>query len=351
MSELNHKMTSSIFDFTGSVTRAEVAKLMADPNVKTVQTKVPAESSTWDFLNRELFQARPDIELRLYGFYSDTCDLRILRQTGNVRHLVADCLMTATGVENIASLTKLESLSVGIYDLDSFAFLDSLPCEQIVSLSLQATASKRPALRSLERFTNLTTLSIEGHKKDIEVIGSLKRVEDLTLRSIGPVDLSFLQSLTDLWSLDIKLGGIRDLSGLANMDQLLYLELWQVKGLSDLSVISTLRGLQFLFLQSMINVVRLPDFSDLKDLRRVHCENMNGLTDLSSLSTTSVLQEVFFSTTRGQEPEEYEWIVKLDNLWRATVTLGSLDRNERFKKIAARYGVEEYRQFAPFEYL
>jgi hypothetical protein len=346
----NEKIIPSIFHFHGSVTPAEITDLINDPDIRIVQASTTVDSSTWDLLNNALFSTRPDIKLRLYGFYSEVCDLSFLRQMGNVRHFAADCLMEATGVEYLSYLTNLESLSIGIYNLESFGFLDRLPCEQIISLSLEATHSNRPHLQPLGRCGNLRTLYIEGHQKDIEVVGGLEHLEDLTLRSIGPVDLGFLQALHRLWSLDIKLGGIRDLSALADMNQIKYLELWQVKGLSDINVISTLRGLQFLFLQSLANVVRLPDFSELKRLRRVFCQNMNALTDLASLSSATALEEVFFSTTHGREPDEYEWIAKLGGVRSATIALGSSKRNERFKGLAAGHGVTQYR-FTPFVYV
>jgi len=349
MRQPNEK-TSTRFTFYGSVTPVEIADILRDPDLHTVQTSVPAEPATWDLLNRELFSVRPDIQLRVFGFYSQVCDLSFLQQMDNVRDFAADCLMDATGVENIARLTNLERLSLGIYQLASFDILERLPAEQIVSLDLGETSSKRLTLRPLDRFTNLKALSIDGHRKEIEVIGGLSRLEDVTLRSIGSVDLSFLQNLEQLWSLDIKLGGCRDLSGLAGMDQIKYLELWQIKGLQDLDVVSSLRGLQFLFLQSLANVVRLPDFSDLSRLQRIHCQNMNALMDLSALSSARSLEELFFSTSRALPPEAYEWIAELENLTAATVSLGSAKRDERFRELAEGHGVGPYR-FVPFEYV
>lgn len=336
-------------DLHGLVTPVDIADLVNDPTVQVVQTDKPLEPSAWRLLNSELFSARPDITLRVYGFYQEVCDLSFLQDMGHVRHFAADCLMKATGIEYVGRLLKLESLSVGIYGLDSFGFLDSLPREQITKLSLLATGSKRPNLQLLGRFNNLATLYIEGHQKDIEVLGGLENLEDLTLRSIGQIDLGLLQRLRRLWSLDIKLGGCSDLSGLSGLSQIKYLELWQIKGLSDISVISTLPSLQFLYLQSLVNVAALPDFSGLKHLRRVCCENMNGLTDVTSLSSATALEEFFFSKKNGLTPEAYEWIVKLPGIRSATVALGRMKVDDRFRELATIHGVEPY-QFRRFEF-
>ena len=77
---------------------------------------------------------------------------------------------------------------------------------------------------------------------------------------------------------------------------------------------------------------------------------MNALKDLTSLSSAAVLQELFFSTRNGLAPEEYEWIANLANIKRATIALGSVKRNNRFKELAEGYGVEQFR-FEPFEYV
>ena len=342
MPSLPGKISPSIFNFQGSVSPDEVKELLLDPDVEIVQTSSPADTATWDLLNQEFFAVRPDIKLRVYGFYFQVCDLAFLSQVRNVRRLSADCLRSATRLEHLTDLPHLESLNIGIYDLDSFELLADLPCEQIHTLSLEMTGSKCPNLHHLDRFKNLKTLYIEGHTKEIERIGSLKYLEDLTLRSVTVPDLSFLQKLHNLWSLDIKLGGSKDLSGLAGMSQLKYLELWQIKGLSDISVVSTLTGLQYLFLQSLSNVMRLPDLSQLSHLRRIFCDHLSPGLDLSTLASASALQEFFFATKGGLAPDAYEWIAKLKSIRRATIALGSYKRNCRVQELFDAHGVAAY---------
>ena len=227
------------------------------------------------------------IELRVYGFYSAVCDLSFVSRVGNVRRFSADCLRQATSVEHIADLENLEELSIGIYGLDSFDFLMQLP-DGIKRLSLAATKSKKPQLQMLSRFQSLTHLYLERQQQNIEVLSELKRLEDLTLRSITTEGLDYISTLPRLWSLDIELGGIRNLSAIAGKESIKYLELWQIRGLSDIGVLSSLGGLQSLFLQSLINVTAIPDLSKLYNLRRLHLENLKGLkVDLSNAESTT----------------------------------------------------------------
>jgi hypothetical protein len=329
-------------NFYDSLTASEVASLADDLNLRVLQTSTPIESPTWDLLNEGLFASRPDVELRVFGFYSTVCDLSFLSQVRNVRHFSADCLMSAVGIGNLSELTALESLSIGIYDLQSFDFLADLPTEQVRKLSLGATKSKKPSLDVLEQFKRVQVLHVEGHEKEIEVISSLSLLEDLTLRSLASISINFLRSLQHLRSLDIKLGGIRDLSALDGMDQIKYLELWQIKGLSDISVISTMIGLQYLFLQSLRNVISIPDLSRLTYLRRIYLENMKGLEDIRLLSSAPALEEFVHVSATGMEPQCYEELLKIASLNAALVGFGSDKKNTVFRQLAAKYGVNEY---------
>ena len=202
----NKNISRGRVNFQGSLTAAEIDSLVSDPQLDVLQTSSPVESGTWDLLNDRLFAIRHDVALRVYGFYSSDCDLAFLLRLPNVRRFSADCLIKAHGIEHLATLENLESLSVGIYSLETFDFLESLPGSKLQSLSLGATKSKRPTLRHLARFDKLRTLYIEGQQKDIDAISTLSHIEDLTFRSISVDGLDFLESLNHLWSLDIKLG-------------------------------------------------------------------------------------------------------------------------------------------------
>jgi hypothetical protein len=109
---------------------------------------------------------------------------------------------------------------------------------------------RRPIdLRILGRFPSLRWLYLEKHQKGIETISQLTRLDDPTLRSITLPDLSPLLPLEALRSFDLKLGGTNDLALLPRVGQLRYLELWRIRGLSDVSAVGSLLHLRHLFLQ------------------------------------------------------------------------------------------------------
>lgn len=320
---------STRVQFTGQLTSEEVEQIASDPKVRVLQTASAVGPKTWDLLNETLCLERPDIELRVYGSYSAVCDLSFVTRLSNARRFSADCLDEAIGVENLARMESLEELSVGIYDLQSFDFLASVPAG-IRKLWLFATKSKKPRLNHLGRFRSLKLLFLEGQQRDIEILSELETLEDVTLRSISTENLEYVSKLPHLWSLDIKLGGIKDFSSLAGKESIKYLELWMIRGLADIGFVSSLTGLQFLFLQDLRNVTRLPDLSKLTSLRRLSLANMKGLKDVGALFSAPALEEFSHVFARNILPEKYADLLKMTKLRSVHVGFGSRRKNDAF---------------------
>jgi hypothetical protein len=172
----------------------------------------------------------------------------------------------------------------------------------------------------------------------IGALSELLRLENLTLRSISTEDLNYIAGLPQLWSLDIKLGGIQNLSAIADKDNIKYLELWQVRGLADLGAISSLSGLQYLFLQSLRNVRKIPDLSRLSRLRKLYLENMKGLKDVSAIFRAPALEEFVHVSAQNIPPEKYNDLMLMSTLRRLRVGFGSHKKSEEFESLVLRSG-------------
>ncbi len=273
-----------------SISDREIDALASDNAIRTVQFFNSPEESVWQRLNDRLFKRRPDVSLRVYGFPDEICDLHFCAQLPNVQSFTLETWSTV-GLDFLKAMEQLKSFSFGGFNLDNYDFLNNIP-SGLQSLSISPSRTKKPDLSVLARFTGLRKLYLDHQPKGLAVIGELKALEDLTIRSITLKDLEILRRLPKLWSLDIKLGGTKDLSALEGLENLKYLELWQILGLSDISVISTLTGLQFLFLQSLKRIETLPKMTALSRLRKVHIENMRSLRDISSLLDAPILEEI-----------------------------------------------------------
>jgi hypothetical protein len=176
-------------------------------------------------------------------------------------------------------------------------------------------------------------LYLEGQQKGIEAISNLKKLEKIVLRSISTNNVDFLINLEHLWSVDIKLGGIKDLSSLTTLPKLKYLELWQVRDLADLSFISKLGTLQNLFIQSLKQLTKLPDFSNNRKLRRIYLENLKGLNDLSTLKNAPSLKEFIYVLAENQEPENILPALENPHVEMVFCKFGSDKKNNNFEYV------------------
>ena len=334
--------------FAEPISRRDLSSVSRDREIRIVQTATPITDASWERLNAELFSRRPDIELRVYGFYWNDCDLSFARRMTHVRHFAADSLQEASNVEAVAEMPQLESLGLGIFNLESFGVLDQVS-PGLSRLFLGATRSKRPSLAPLGRFSELRELSLDGQQKHIEVLAELRRLQDLTLRSISTPGLEYLSGLPELWSLDVKLGGIRDLSAASEIESLKYLELWQVRGLEDVSVISELSALQNLFLQNLPRVASLPPLERNRDLRRIVLQNLRGLRDLSTLQSAPALEEFLLLQGEALQPEDLAPVLRNPSLVSVGAFFGSDKRNRTFEAMTDASGKERF-EWSPFAY-
>ena len=250
----------------------------------------------------------PEMTLRIYSS-AVIRDLEFLRFFPSLQNFAADTL----------------------WNLESLDGLRHLP-ETLRTLGLGATKRKLD-LGILARFPGLTALYLEKQHKGIEVLSQLTSLDDLTLRSITLPDLSLLLPLGSLRSLDIKLGGTNELAHLPRIGRLRYLELWRIRGLSDASMLGRLPYLRHLFLQTLPQVTRLPDFSEARSLRRIELDTMKGIRDLRPLATAPALEELLLHDMPQLQPEDLEPLVGHPTLRALGAHLGSKRKNAEAKAV------------------
>jgi len=320
----------------------DLRSLINDSNISWIQLSSPLTEKEIDTLENVVFSQRSDITLRIYGHYKDECNLSFLRRLPSLRKVTVDCLMNAKGIEVVTELNNLETLGVGIFDLDNFDFLNEIN-PNLKQLHLHQTKSKKPSIGAIARFAQLEELYLEAQSKGIESINSLKKLQAVTLRSISTPNVDYLKGLEQLWSVDIKLGGIRDFNSLKSLQSLKYLELWQVRELSDISFISDLTSLQNLFIQSLANVEELPSLEKLYKLKRIYLENLKGLKKLDALRTAPSLTEFIYVLAQSQEPENLLPALENKNVESVFCMFGSSKKNNRFKELSDKFGKSQYK--------
>jgi hypothetical protein len=346
---VSNKASPSRYSIEEPIADDDLELIRCDPGARTVQTSGSLAPDTWRRIDSGLLARRPELELRAFGFYPQTCNLSFLNFLPHARNLTLDCIHgRVEELDRLRGLGELDSLCIGMWELDDFDFLRDVSTN-LRSLSLHQTKSKKPDLALLERFSKLQTLFIEGHKKSLDVISTLPELEGLTLRSVTVPGLAFLRACPKLWSVDLKLGGIRDLSGLSGL-KLKYLELWQTRGLADISVISEILTLQNLFLQSLPKVTALPPMDRLGCLRRLVLDNMSGLKSFEPILHATALEEFALYTATKSRPDDLSAILGKPRLKRVSAGFGSKNRNDLFERMRDAAGLEAFNSYSEFLY-
>lgn len=333
--------TKDRFEFNDSINLDDVCAAAANENIKTLQTSDATNPNTYDLLNEHFFSKRPDVTLRLYGFYGDVCDLAIAERMTNVLHFSADCIKRSKNHDAIARIPNLKSLTLGLYDIETFEMLNCLN-EDLESLSLMAASSKRPEISALARFSNLKSLCLEDQQKGIEAISVLKKLKNLTLRSISTNNLDYLVGLEGLSSVEIKLGGIKDFDALADLKSLKYLELWLIRNFKSAEFIGDLYKLQNLFMQSLPNIRSLPSLKDQRDLRRLRLESMKGLNDIGGVCQSTGIEEILIVDAKNQEVSDFAPLLEMKSLKRISIGFGSSKKNRQFVELAESIGIQQF---------
>jgi len=210
-------------------------------------------------------------------------------------------------------IPNLNSFALHDHQFNSFDDFDFLP-NTLESLKIGDTKSKRLSLSFLKKFKNLKNLSIEKHKKDINVISELKSLERLQLRSITLPDLEVLLPLKNLAKFELKLGGTKNLDALSKLKKLKYLELWSILKLDNIDVISEITSLEYLFLDSLNNIETVKSLQSLKKLKIVYLNKMKGIKDLGWVADAPNIEKFLFVEANQMAAKEYECLKRCKNL-------------------------------------
>lgn len=327
-------------EITDRLTESEVLELIQLETLHTIQFSDVVSQETFMLLEAHLFSKRDDIVLRAHSFDFARCDLSNLAYVPSVRRLYVDVDRRITNLNVIHQLRSLTELVLHVYRLESLDILDGVT-EHLIDLSIGATKSTKPDLSVISRFSRLKRLRIEGHTKGIDVLRRLPQLEELTLRSVRLHNFSCLGGLEKLTTLNILLGGTRDLTALSSLKALQHLGLRHIRGLEDLSVISELLELRTLHLQSLRRVQQLPDVSKLYHLKRIEIEHLQGLINLSSLGEAPSLRQFSHFSAKHMQFKDYVPLLENPIVEEVVVDFGSVRRNDEFTEMMNQYGKVE----------
>ncbi len=237
--------------------------------------------------------------------------------------LNSDMFSFERGITDLSFLTNLKNLySVFISGVDGDLDYEQLRYVPNTIQELRIDYHKKLSLKFINNLTNIKKLYLDSCKKDFEKIETIENLEHITVRSLGFKNLEpVLKVAPNIESLDLKLGGIKDLSLLPSLKNLKYLELWSVRGLEDISPISQCYNLQNIFLQSLTRTSQIPDLSKLDKLRRLTLWDLPAIKDIEPIYSALSLEDLTIRALK-LEPEDFIPLQNLPNLKALTFALG-----------------------------
>lgn len=113
--------------------------------------------------------------------------------------------------------------------------------------------------------------------------------------SLWDVDVphGFLAKLPNLWWLDIRGGSAKDIMVADGADKLECLIVNQIRGLEDLSLLTSFRQLRFLSVYGLPKLVSFPDLSPLTQLEHADIGQLKGLRSLIGILSAPNLKELY----------------------------------------------------------
>lgn len=146
--------------------------------------------------------------------------------------------------------------------------------------------NKKADLNFLKEYPNVETLFVNGDLANVDGISELKRLNRLTLLLPAEIDLSEVK-VPALKSLSVYKQINPGFSALP-IDKIEYLELMDMRKLSDLSFVEQATGLKKLYLMSLPAVEVLPEFGKLPNLYGLKLYELHKLNDIESLARSNI---------------------------------------------------------------
>lgn len=186
---------------------------------------------------------------------------------------------------DVGSLPKPVNPTIRIDKKETTADLLGTKPEDVTYLCVYSN-NKKTDLGFLREYPNVETLFVNGDFANVDGISELKRLNRLILVLSADVDLSGicvpkLKSLTAYHQ--INNGLVELLTG--NVE---YLELLDMRKLSDLSFVEKAAGLKKLYLCSLHAVEKLPDFGKLPNLYGLKLYELHKLNDIENLTRSDL---------------------------------------------------------------
>ncbi len=171
---------------------------------------------------------------------------------------------------------------------------------------------------------------------EMEQIKKHKDCTEIALWNTKHKDLQFLEILSKLISVEFYSIQVDDFDALTKIYTLERVFLNGIKNHGNLSFINQLENIRELDLLYLPKLEKFPDLSNCKKLTRIRIWNCKRLTNIENLSLIPNLEEFAILET-PQNPENLEFLIKLDNIKYVSAQFGTNKLNKQFEDLLAAY--------------
>jgi hypothetical protein len=155
-----------------------------------------------------------------------------------------------------------------------------------------AAMARKGRARDVARGRGTAEVSIDHAVIEPDDLDWLAPVRRLTLWAVDMPD-GFLGTLPNLDWLDVRGGSRASADFLIGCERLRYLQINQVRGLSDASAVADLVTLELLSLYGLPKVTALPSLARLKVLARLELGSLKGLESIAPALDAPALEELY----------------------------------------------------------
>lgn len=240
---------------------------------------------------------------------------------------------------NIGDLLKPRNPTIKIGKKETTADLLGTKPEDVKYLCVYAD-NKKADLGFLKEYPNVETLFVNGDLANVDGISELKRLSRLILLLPAEVDLSGI-SVPGLKSLTAYKQINKGFSELLT-ENLEYLELMEMRKLSDLSFVEQATGLKKLNLVSLPAVEALPDFGKLPNLYALRIYELHKLNDIESLARSNIRYFVMYlAADKLSGTKIADVLLRMERLQKANLIYLDRSSEKRYTVIENKFGKAE----------
>ncbi|HET9160268.1 MAG TPA: hypothetical protein VFN88_06625, partial [Caulobacteraceae bacterium] len=191
-----------------TIDEGALAAVIARGRTPVIQYSHPAyPDPVLEQIDRACARFGEAVEVRFFAHRGGAFDATVLRKLPHVANLSLDTLTRIDQPQVVGELEHLKRLRFGVYLIDDTGIVSQIGVERLNRLGLAENKKRNFDLAPLARAKALTHLFVQGHSRNIEAVGGLTELADLSLSGFpSKHDLAFANRVAGLRRLFLILG-------------------------------------------------------------------------------------------------------------------------------------------------